>query len=396
MIDSTTYEYLSENLEAAGQTAVIGVETSLVLLVKEIIENPGNISRLKKEYENNINKIVNGFKTDSINWIEKDIPKAYLIGLKHADNEINSINGKNESNKIDNGFFLIKSPPIAPIPEIPGQVLIDFAQYSQSQHTEFFGVFRHAAYYSLENKSLQIFKKGMDLFRDVSVMVGENNFQEIDTITRRQFSQKLLNEYANKGLQSITYKNGRKVSIDSYCEMLGRTLTGRCALQASINRYNERGYNLGIVSAHFRACPFCTPYEGVTLSLDGKAKEYESIWDAELQGLFHPNCKHDISPFFEGLTIPIEASMSRSEAALVNELGYNEAQKVVYLAQEKQRYIERQIRKYKRREVAALDKKSQDFAHKKVLQWQARQREHLNNNSFLNRKYSREQIKKAR
>lgn len=394
MIDSTTYEYLSLDLETAGQDVVIGVESALVLLLKKIIINPFDLSRNKNIYEKRITEISKKFKKDYSKWIEKDIPKSYLTGLKHANNEIDSINGKKELNKINNGFFLINAPPIAPIPEIPGQILIDFAPYAN--HTQFFGVFRGAAYYSLEDKPLQIMRKSMDIYRNVAVMVGENNFQEIDVLTRRQLSQKLLNEFANKGLQSITYKNGRRVSIDSYCEMLGRTLTGRCALQASINRYIERGYNLGIVSAHFRACPFCTPYEGKILSMDGMSNKHESIYDAELQGLFHPNCKHSISPYFEGLTVPFEASMHSSEAALVNELGYNEAQKVVYLAQEKQRYIERQIRKYKRREVGSLDKKTENFAHRKILDWQAKQRDHLNKNPYLKRKYSREQIKKAR
>ena len=81
----------------------------------------------------------------------------------------------------------------------------------------------------------------------------EKNFKETDIFTRRKLSQDMLDDFAQKGLQSITYSNGRKVSIEAYSEMLGRTMSGHAAVQASLNRYAEHGYDLVRVSAHFRA-----------------------------------------------------------------------------------------------------------------------------------------------
>jgi hypothetical protein len=66
-----------------------------------------------------------------------------------------------------------------------------------------------------------------------------------------------------------------------------------------------------------------------------------------------------------------------------------------YKAQQKQRYIERNIRKWKRVNVTALDKRESDIAKNKIREWQKKQREHLDNNSYLRRKYEREQIRKA-
>lgn len=395
MINPTTYENMSEGLIIEGESVVYNVALALKTLNKAVIQDPGNLARAKNKYNKTIQKIALNFKINSNKWINNELPNAYIIGIKSSDSEIRNIGGTGKAtNEIIRGASLIKAPPpIVPIPEIPGQILLSFEGYAK--HTEFFGVFRAAAYYSLEDKPLQIMRKADDLFRQVAVQVGEKSFKEGDIITRRALSQKLLNEYAKKGFQAVTYKDGRRMSIDNYCEMLGRTLTGRCALQASINRYVERGYDLGVVSAHFRACDLCTPYEGVTLSMDGKDKRYESIWDAELQGLFHVSCKHDISPFFEGITPELDIRVDRAEQKLIDEHGYKDAQKIAYNAQQKQRYIERQIRKYKRRDIVALDEVSQKRAKNKILEWQKRQRDHLKENTFLPRKYSREQIKSA-
>jgi len=394
MINQGTYENLSYDLEIAAEQAVYDIGMALVALNKALIKNPNNVSKARAIYQLKVNKIAKGFKAAAVKFANNSMSDAYILGIRSSDAELRAAGKKGfATNKIIRGSSLIRNPPMAPIPEIPGQILLKFKGFEA--HTQFFGVFRSAAYYSLEDKPFQIMRKADDIFRKIAVQVGEANFKEGDIITRRQISQKLLDGYAKAGLQSITYKNGAVHSLDTYCEMLGRTLTGRCAVQASFNRFVERGYNLCIVSAHFRSCDLCSPYEGVVLSMDGKSKEYESIWDAEIQGLFHPNCKHDISAFFEEYTEPVSASLDPAEERLVNDQGYKEAQKTAYKAQEKQRYVERQIRMYKRREAVGLDEVSKQKARNKIKEWQGIQRQHLNNNEFLKRKYEREQIKKA-
>lgn len=394
MINSTSYEEFSGPFEIIGVNAVYEILEAIVSLNEDLIRDPGNLSRAKIKYQNRIKKIANKFKFNANKWVEDEMLNSYIAGLKAADYEIAQLGGAIGSNEIINGSSLIRNPPpIVPIPEMPGQTLLMFKGFER--HTEFFGVFRAAAYYSIEDMPLQIMRKGDDIFRQVAVQIGERSFKEADILTRRQLSQQFLDEYSKKGIQSIIYRDGRRVSIDNYCEMLGRTLTGRCALQSSLNRYVESGFDLGIVSAHFRACDLCIPYEGKILSLDGRDKRYESVWDAETQGLWHPQCKHDISPFFEGITPEQEVRVDRAEQALIDKYGYEGAQKVAYAAQQQQRYIERKIRQYKRKEILTFGKFSKKVTHRKVEYWQKRQREHLKEHTFLPRKYSREQIKKA-
>ena len=396
MINQSTYENLSAELVFAAELVVGKIGGLLVKLNRLGINDPDSIFSSRRAYEKELINVIKEYREAAGMWVDNQIAKAYMAGVLHA-NGILLENSLNTSvvNSIGNGSFLIKSPPpIPPVPPIPGQTLAYFDGWER--HTQFFGVFRNAAYYQIDKQPLQILRAGNDIFRDVSIMVGEKNYRESDIFTRRKMSQDLLDEYAKKGLQAVTYKDGRRMSIDSYSEMLGRTITGRTAVQASLNRYVETGYQLCIVSAHFRACDLCTPYEGRVLSLTGRHPDYESVADAELQGLFHAQCKHDISVFIEGVSKPLEIRTHPYEQALIDEMGYAEAQRYTYQAQLRQRAIERNIRTWKRRSSVALDKNTEEYANKKVREWQAKQREHLKDNKYLRRKYEREQIRKAR
>jgi len=122
------------------------------------------------------------------------------------------------------------------------------------------------------------------------------------------------------------------------------------------------------------------------------------LYDATLQeaiaaGLFHPNCAHDLNPYFPDLSPDrLPPRVDPAEQKLIDQHGYKKAQEIAYKAQQQQRYIERQIRNWKMKEVTALDPAEQIKAHKKVLEWQRAQREHLKQNPFLPRKYEREGV----
>lgn len=395
-----SFSYLANPLISAAENLSFNLLKLITEFNKKIIKNPLKIVTYRNEYEKKVKKLAQQFTNNWQGWADKELPKAYILGIKGAEKQLTSL-GKSIDNieEIYNGTFLLKEfPPPPGIPPIPGQVSMLFADYAN--HQTFFGVFRQSAYYSLSAQEIQIMRTSQDIYRNIAVMAAENNFNELDILTRQAFSQDMLDKFANKGIQTITYRNGAVHTIDNYCEMLGRTLIGRCALQANLNRMLESDYDLGIVSSHFRACDLCVPYEGVTLSIDGKDHRYESLDSAMLQGLFHCNCLHDISPFFEGLSIesmPAESmpAVDPAEQELINEFGYDEAQKIAYQAQEKQRYIERQIRKWKRRDSVSLDNKTKQYTSGKIKEWQKTQREHIKDNQFLVRQYDREQIRRA-
>lgn len=64
-----------------------------------------------------------------------------------------------------------------------------------------------------------------------------------------------------------------------------------------------------------------------------------------------------------------------------------------YQAEQRQRYMERQIRKYKRREAGSMDSDNEAAAKAKVKQWQNRLRQHLAQHEELRRDRNRERIR---
>ena len=66
----------------------------------------------------------------------------------------------------------------------------------------------------------------------------------------------------------------------------------------------------------------------------------------------------------------------------------------LYAARQQQRYLERGVREWKRREAASLDDLAAGKARAHVREWQGRLREHVAAND-LKRLYYREQIGKA-
>lgn len=396
-INPQTYEGVAYGLAEAGAQVTYGVAEALTELHKAVIENPENLSRAADIYAKHVAKASAKWEKEWRKWADEGLLDAYIQGVKHTDAELANLR------KVG----IRVHPPTEPIPEgavmarnLPPMTLpLDTPRWMEKafidipNHLTAFNVFRRAAYFSLEGTALQIIRAENDLYRDVAIQAGSQMFRESDIFTRRAFSQSMLDDFAKRGVQAITYSNGRRMSIEAYSEMVGRTMSGHAAVQGSLNRYAEHGYDLVRVSAHFRACDLCVPWEGKVLSTNGMNPDYESLDSAISAGLFHPNCAHDVSPYIPGLSPDQEVRVSKEEQALIDKYGYREAQEMAYKAQVQQRHIERQIRSWKKRELTSLDEMTKVKAHRKVLDWQAMQREHLTANLFLPRKYEREAVK---
>lgn len=389
-MNQTSQEKFGLSLSLSAELIVMALLGNLLKLHKQTIKNPDNIYKYQKYYQDQAQSIAEQFESDWQTWADYDLSYAYLEGLKQADKEIKPSKILKDIALLT-GFSMLRGSYNNVPPDLPGTIKMMFKKYPG--HISLLNTFRAAVYSNFKNQKFQIVRSWNDIFRRVAIMAGEGNYKDADVFTRRRLSQYMLDEFAKKGIQTITYRNGVKYSIDSYCEMVGRTMTGRAAVQANLSRFWQSGYNLVMVSSHFRACDLCTPYEGRVLSIE-QHPIYESVSDAETQGLFHPRCAHDVSAWWEGREIePVR--MHPGEQQLVNQYGYNEAQKISYDAQQKQRYIERNIRNWKRRAGSSLTEKDKRIANKKVREWQAKQRNHLNENTFLPRKYSREQVTRA-
>lgn len=92
--------------------------------------------------------------------------------------------------------------------------------------------------------------------------------QAIDMATR---------EFLDKGINSITYKDGKRVNIASYAEMCLRTASHRATLLGEGKKRDEYGIYLIVVSVHGNTCRLCEPWQGQILIDDifsHPSKEY--------------------------------------------------------------------------------------------------------------------------
>jgi hypothetical protein len=223
-----------------------------------------------------------------------------------------------------------------------------------------------------------ILRAAQDAFRSV---IADSSAQAlIGTATRRQAAQAALNRFADIGITGFVDTRGRRWDLTSYTEMATRTTVHQSALQSHDAVLQEAGEDLVIVSAHWDSCPLCAVWEGRVLSLTGATPGYPTKADAKSEGLFHPNCGHRTYLYTPGLTEPVPKTPDEVP-------GYRERMA--------QRYNERQIRKWKRRELVALDDRERLLASQKVKAWQGRQRA-LIRDTGRRRDYWREQVEGAR
>ena len=197
--------------------------------------------------------------------------------------------------------------------------------------------------------------------------------------TRREGAQKALNQLANRGVTGFQDSAGRSWNLSSYCEMATRTQTANASREAHMQRVQENGRDLVVVSSHAESCEICDPWEGQVLSISGDDDRYPSVDEAVSEGLHHPNCGHHLTAYIEGLTEPPEP--------IEGEENYEDRQE--------QRYLERGVRKWKRRKAGAVTEKEERKAQAKVSEWQGRLRD-FEEETGRKRRYEREQIEQAR
>lgn len=259
------------------------------------------------------------------------------------------------------------------------------------QETNFFGVNdkKLEALIETVNKDLNkaqysVLRKMDDVYRQTifkSHMYLQNGVktlpQAIDMATK---------DFLAKGIDSITYKNGARVNIASYAEMCLRTANHRATLLGEGKKRDEYGIHTVVVSAHANTCPKCEPWQGKVLiddvfshgtKLDG---DYPLLSEAVTAGLLHPNCRHSITTFFPGITNLPKVPDGKEAIKL-------------YESEQKQRYLERQIRKWKRIETGSVDEENKIKAANNVRKLQNRLKQHIKDNNELRINNSRTEIK---
>lgn len=249
---------------------------------------------------------------------------------------------------------------------------------------------------TLEKTALTAAVRNMDdvyrtTLNKVQLMMGTGSItlnEAIDLATR---------DFLDKGINCIVYADGRRVNIADYVRMALRTTSTRATLQGAAKRFAELGYDTVLISQYGGCSETCEPYQGKIYiddvftiwngerSGDFGKSNYCNKWFMLLSvairgGLFHPNCRHTMGQYIEGLTKipqPIPAEKIREQREL----------------EEKQRAMERKIRALKRKVEGTQDEKKVKEYKRKLREEQGKLREFIKeHDDVLRRDYSREKI----
>lgn len=173
------------------------------------------------------------------------------------------------------------------------------------------------------------------------------------------------------GLQFVDYASGVRNHAD--VAVRRAVLTGLSQYTGKISERNAQELDTDIVevSAHMGARPDHAEWQGRWYSLSGKSKKYPSLVEVTGYGtgagLKGWNCRHDFYPVIPGISEP-----SYTEEELRNidppPFEYNGKTYTCYEATQRQRYMERTMRKTKRELLAADSTGDKDrFTEKSVF-----------------------------
>ena len=225
----------------------------------------------------------------------------------------------------------------------------------------------------LDSTHFAVLRNAQDTYRSTIAQVTEQ--MAAGGLTPREAAQVALNRWADQGVTGFTDSAGRKWELSSYADMAIRSAMAQAAVQGHLDKLQAYDEDLVICSDSPEECELCRPWEGKVLSISG-AWGHPSVSEAIAAGLFHPNCSHNLYLYTEGLTRPMQ----------------NTANPQGYANRQRQRANERQIRRWKRREAAAITDRDSALSHAKVREWQAKQRELISRTGRL-REYGREQVR---
>lgn len=156
-------------------------------------------------------------------------------------------------------------------------------------------------------------------------------------ISARQAVKEALEELISEGVY-VEYPTGHRDTIETATARAVRTGISQSSARIQLARMDELGWDLVVVSSHLGARPAHQVWQGQIYSRNGG--EYpdfvSSTGYGSVSGLCGANCRHNFSPYFDGMDNPFEQYDS-------------EKNKELYETEQRARTMERRIRDTKRR-----------------------------------------------
>ena len=198
------------------------------------------------------------------------------------------------------------------------------------------------------------------------------------------------NKYLANGISTIQYKNGANVNIASYSEMALRTANTRATHQGESDMREQWGEHLVMVSSYGACSETCLPWQGRVYiddvygnptKKDIANSPYPCLSEAIAGGLYHPNCRHTHTTYYEGYSDVKKETRGDKEIS------------DVYKAEQQQRAIEREIRKTKRLRDNCLDETTKAKLDKKLNGLNNKMKDHIRTS---NKDFGKEVLRRDR
>ena len=202
--------------------------------------------------------------------------------------------------------------------------------------------------------------------------------------TLKQAVDMASRDFLRAGINCVEYKGGRLVNIASYAEMAIRTANQRAVLISEGNIRQQHGWHLVRISRYGGCSETCLPWQGRVYVDDvysggtkAEAKDtgYPLLSEAIAGGLFHPNCKHRATTFFQGMQNDHSA-----DGEFENEP--EQAKHNKYL---------REIQRQKRIAAGSLDEQNVRVAKNRQKQWEKKDDQITSKNSGLQKSLSEDE-----
>ena len=168
-------------------------------------------------------------------------------------------------------------------------------------------------------------------------------------------------DLASTGLEAIRYPSGHVDTLEVAVRRAVVTGVNQSACRLQIERCKEMECDLIEVTAHAGARPAHAQWQGKIYSISGKHPKYPPLSETGYgtgAGLAGWNCRHNMFPFWEGISEPQYTSERLAELDAKN-IEYNGKQYSRYEINQMQRSRERRVRRWKRQyameEAAGLD-----------------------------------------
>lgn len=203
-----------------------------------------------------------------------------------------------------------------------------------------------------------------------------------------------VKDLSKQGVGAVKYPNGHMDTIEVAVRRAVVTGVNQTCAKMRLSLADEMGCDLVEVTAHAGARPAHAVWQGGIYSRSGSSLKYpdfESVTGYGTgAGLCGWNCRHSFYPYFEGSPRAYTPELLKKYGE--KNYRYHGRRMTEYEASQQQRYIERQIRRWKREQGAmqAAGLPTSEAAAK-VRQWQSTQRDFIRQTG-LKRQYDREQI----